>query len=222
MKSRMWILVAGCIFIAACHQSGKEEPVATAKADVLDSAAEWIKAENILEGARYLSDDALEGRGTGTEGERKAAEWIAGQFETMGLKPLGEHFFQKVDLVGFRKNSETSTLKLLGDSGEIAYENDVNLTYWSTSQKEAVALEDAPLLFVGYGVEAPEHNWDDFKGADCRGRILVFLNNDPQVETDPAMFGGEARTYYGRYTYKFEQAMRKGAAGAIMIHTDQP
>jgi Zn-dependent M28 family amino/carboxypeptidase len=121
-------------------------------------------------------------------------------------------------LVGYRKKAESSSLTLHGSDGEIAYGE--NLTYWSTSQKPEIEIAGAPLVFVGYGVEASEVGWDDFKGYDTKGKVLVFLNNDPPVEEDGiALFGGEARTYYGRWTYKFEQAMRHGAVGAIMIHT---
>ncbi|MCB0279866.1 MAG: M28 family peptidase, partial [Calditrichaeota bacterium] len=98
-----------------------------------------------------------------------------------------------------------------------------SLTYFSTSQKEQVDIKDAEIVFVGYAVEAAEYNWDDFKGADLNGKIMLILNNDPQImngdQLDENYFKGETRTYYGRYTYKFEQAMRKGAAGAILIHT---
>ena len=184
----------------------------------LEQAAYHISAEAIMEGTRILSADDMEGRGTGTPGERKAAEWIAGKFKEYGLKPMGEDYFQKVSLVGFLKDPATSSLTIIGPDGDIGYTNEETLTWWSTSQKETLVLQDAELLFVGYGVEAPEYGWDDYKGVDCKGKILVFLNNDPQTE-DNQMFGGEARTYYGRYTYKFEQAMAKGAAGAVMIHT---
>ncbi|MEE8584689.1 MAG: M20/M25/M40 family metallo-hydrolase, partial [Acidobacteriota bacterium] len=110
-----------------------------------------------------------------------------------------------------------SRLTITGSDGkEFEYVPDGTLTYWSTSQKEVVDIQDAPLVFVGYGVEAPEHDWDDFKGQDVTGKVLLFLNDDPQVE---GLFEGERRTYYGRWTYKFEQAMKRGAAGAIMIHT---
>lgn len=180
-----------------------------------------LTAEGILAGVEHLASDELEGRGTGTEGERKAAEWIAGQYEAIGLEPMGESFFQEVALVGYRKNAGTSTLAVKGPSGAIPYELETNLTYWSTAQKPVVDLKGAPLVFVGYGVEAPEVGWDDFKGYDATGKVLVFLNNDPPVTEDgEELFGGEARTYYGRWTYKFEQAMRHGAAGAVMIHTE--
>ena len=223
MKSLGCFLLIGCLFLfQGCGQSeppASADGTKTGKVLDVEAAAELITAQGIMASVKTLSDDAMEGRGTGTAGERKAADWIAEQFSSHGLKPMGADYFQKVELVGFKKDPETSTLTLTGPDGEIAYENEKTLTYWSSSQKEKVSLTDAKLLFVGYGVEAPEYNWDDFKGVDTQGKILVFLNNDPNVEGEPEAFGGEARTYYGRWTYKFEQAMRKGAAGAIMIHT---
>ncbi len=130
-------------------------------------------------------------------------------------------YFQTVRLVGQKKVAGGSSLSITGKNRKkLDFASDETLTYWSTAQKERVQISDAPLLFVGYGVEAPEENWDDFKGVEVDGKVLLFLNNDPPVtEAGRELFGGEARTYYGRWTYKFEQAMRKGAAGAFMIHT---
>lgn len=228
MKPIQTCLLLLAALLAACNResSGKAPssgdasgPMAELTSSDLEKAAATITAEGILAAVQSLSDDAMEGRGTGTSGELKAAQWIAGQFREMGLKPLGSDYFQKVELVGYAKKADASSLTLMGENGQIPYENDGTLTYWSTSQKPEIKIEKAPLLFVGYGVEAPEHEWDDFKGAETTGKVLVFLNNDPDVAADPTMFGGNARTYYGRYTYKFEQAVRKGAAGAIMIHT---
>ncbi|QTD50838.1 M28 family peptidase [Sulfidibacter corallicola] len=227
-----WLLVVCMGLLMACgstppsasnetaHEK-KPEPAATpVTKELIEKAAGMIDAKRIEDGVKILAHDDMMGRATGTEGERKAAEWIAAQYESIGLKPLaGDSFFQKVQLIGMKKNAETSSLTLRGDKGELKYENGKTLTWWSTAQKEKVAIEKAPLVFVGYGVDAPEHQWDDYKGLDAKGKILVFLNNDPDIEGEPDAFGGEARTYYGRYTYKFEQAMSRGAAGAIIIHT---
>lgn len=189
--------------------------------DGIWAAMESINPDAIRQNVAFLSSDELGGRGTGTDGEKKAAQFIADHFAKNGLKPLtGNQFFQPVSLVGYRKNSEKSSLAIHGEKGPFEYENDGNLTYWSSSQKPLVKLSKAPLVFVGYGVEAPEYQWDDFKGYDCKGKVLVFLNNDPPVEENgQELFEGKRRTYYGRWTYKFEQAMRHGAAGAMMIHT---
>lgn len=184
----------------------------------VEQAMDLIRAEDIMAGVEVLASDELEGRGAGTRGERRAADWIAKQYKELGLEPIKGSYFQDIEMVGYRKSS--SSLSLTGPQGLIAFENEKTLTYWSSSQKESVSLVNRPLVFVGYGVEAPEFGWDDFKGVDVKGKILVFLNNDPPVsENGKELFGGEVRTYYGRWTYKFEQAVRHGAAGAVVIHT---
>ncbi len=182
------------------------------------AAMDLIKADDILAGVKVLSADDMEGRGAGTAGEKRAADWIARQFKSLGLQTVGDSYFQEIEMVGYRKTA--SSLTLQGANGAIPYGSEKTLTYWSSSQKEQIALADIPLVFVGYGVEAPEYKWDDFKGHDIAGKILVFLNSDPPVsENGQDLFGGESRTYYGRWTYKFEQAMKHGAAGAMVIHT---
>jgi Zn-dependent M28 family amino/carboxypeptidase len=204
-----WLCVGFAGFSFSCSP-GMDESQALLK----------ITKEEIVHDVRILSADDMEGRAPGTPGEEKAAQYIAGRFKEVGLAPVNGSYFQPVKLVGSKKIAEKSSLKIQNQDGELQYFSDSTLTYWSTSQKEVVEVNDAPLLFVGFGVEAPEHNWDDFKGVDVKGKVLLFLNNDPPVtEEGVALFKGEARTYYGRWTYKFEQAMKHGAAGAFMIHT---
>jgi Zn-dependent M28 family amino/carboxypeptidase len=179
-----------------------------------------ITAEGILHDVEVLSADSMEGRGAATEGERRAVAYIEDRFQEIGLEPVGDSYLLPVELVGMQKDVEASSLTLRGASGELPLANDENVTFWSTSEKPVVDLVDVPVVFVGYGVEAPEHGWDDFKGEDVAGKVLMFLNNDPPVEEGGvALFGGDARTYYGRWTYKFEQAQKHGAAGAIVVHT---
>ncbi len=197
------------VFIA-CGETGVSESDALLK----------ITKEEIRHDVQVLSADDMEGRAPGTPGEEKAANYIAKRFKDSGLAPVSGSYFQPVKLVGSKKIADRSVLKLQSQSGELPYLSDSTLTFWSTSQKEIVEVAEAPLLFVGYGVEAPEHDWDDFKGAEVSGKVLLFLNNDPPVtENGAALFKGDTRTYYGRWTYKFEQAMKHGAAGAFMIHT---
>ncbi len=180
-----------------------------------------IDQDAILADVLALSADEMEGRGAGTPGEEKAAAYIESRFREVGLQPVAGSYFQSVKLVGTKKVAEQSSLTIQRGGRELSYENEKTLTYWSTSQKERVEIDSAPLLFVGYGVEAPEYDWDDFKGAELAGKVLLFLNDDPPVSEDGTeLFGGAARTYYGRWTYKFEQAMKHGAAGALMIHTE--
>jgi len=188
-----------------------------------DSATEQVPASfdaaAIMADVRALSADDMEGRATGTPGERRAADWIESRFREIGLQPVNGSYRQSVRLVGMRRDGAASSLAIAGASGALALDDGVNVSFWSTAQEPVVQI-NAPLLFVGYGVEAPEYGWDDFKGVDVSGKILLFLNNDPPVSEDGVeLFGGEARTYYGRWTYKFEQAMKHGAAGALMVHT---
>lgn len=202
-------------------------PFALAAAALLAAActpdpARLITADGILADVEVLSADSMEGRAPGTPGEARAVAYIARRFEQIGLEPVGDGYLLPVELVGMRKNAARSSLTIRGSRGALPLQNDRNVTYWSTAEKETVNLRNVPIVFVGYGVEAPEHDWDDFKGQDMRGKVLLFLNNDPPVEEHgEQLFGGAARTYYGRWTYKFEQAQKHGAAGAIVIHTTE-
>jgi Zn-dependent M28 family amino/carboxypeptidase len=199
-----------CIFICLSCNSGLQQ----------NEAAQLINKDIIMKDVLILSADDMEGRAPGSEGEKKAAQYIAKRFQENGLQGVDGSYFQKFNLVGTKKNPQKSTLKITFKGKELSFISDSTLTYWSSSQKEIVDIIEAPLIFAGYGVQAPEHDWDDFKDVDVNGKVLLFLNNDPPVEENGvALFKGEARTYYGRWTYKFEQAMQKGAAGAIMIHT---
>lgn len=173
---------------------------------------------------RYLSDDMFEGRGTGARGGELAAKYIAAQLEAIGLKGAGSggSFFQPVSLVGVKADPETKlVISGRGDKETFKFADD--FVAFTGAQTERVDV-DADLVFVGYGINAPEQHWNDYKGqpADYRGKILVMLVNDPPATTEePALFGGRALTYYGRWTYKYEEAARRGAAGAILLHTDQ-
>ncbi len=186
------------------------------------SPADRITADAILADVEALSADSMEGRRPGTPGEARATRYIASRFEEIGLQPVGNAYSLPVHLVGMQKDVGRSSLSIRGPRGGLSLKNDQNITYWSTAEQEVVDLRNVPIWFVGYGVEAPEHDWDDFKGQDLSGRVLLFLNNDPPVEEGGEnLFGGSARTYYGRWTYKFEQAQKHGAAGAIVIHTTE-
>ncbi len=167
---------------------------------------------------RYLADDLLEGRGPGSRGDLLGQRYIATQFELMGLKPAapGGGWFQPVPLVGVTTHvPDTVRFRKGDDSVALRYRDDLIAT--SGLVKHKVAVRDADVVFVGYGIQAPEYRWDDFKGVDVRGKVLLIMNNDPAG--DPKLFAGRTRLYYGRWDYKYEQAGRVGAAGAIIIHT---
>ena len=184
-------------------------------------ALETITPEHIRWHVRYLSHDLLEGRGTGQRGGDIAAEYIATQFAEFGLKPAGDHgtYMQKVLLVGITTLPET-TFSLVPKQGETMKLKPLDdyVAYDRTQQAQSDV--DADIVFVGYGIEAPEYGWDDYKGLDVRGKVLLMLVNEPPSD-DPKFFKGKALTYYGRWTYKYEEATRKGAVGVILIHQTQ-
>lgn len=213
MKNRT---LSALLFLTIACAPGADGPDSTTSSE----AADLITAAGILADVEVLSADDMEGRAPGTPGGRRAADYIAGRYQEIGVEPMGDSYLLPVELVGLEKDAESSTLTITGPDGALPLENEVNFTYWSTAETPSLDLDDAPIVFVGYGVQAPEHDWDDFKGEDMSGKVLLFLNNDPRVEEDgEELFGGDARTYYGRWTYKFEQADKLGAAGAIVIHT---
>jgi Zn-dependent M28 family amino/carboxypeptidase len=183
----------------------------------------------LLEHVKKLSSDEFEGRAPGTKGEELSVNYLIDEFKKVGLKPGNADgtYVQKVPLVGitptpapltFKKGSVTQTLKWKDD-----------VVAWTKHVAPSASLDNSELVFVGYGVVAPEFNWDDYKGVDVKGKTIVMLVNDPPVpdpakpdELDPKTFGGKAMTYYGRWTYKYEIAAQKGAAGALIIHETIP
>jgi len=184
-------------------------------------ALETITPEHIRWHVRYLSHDLLEGRGTGQRGGDIAAEYIATQFAESGLKPAGDHgtYMQKVPLVGITTLPETQ-FSLVPKRGETMNLKPLDEYVAYDQTQEAQSDVDADIVFVGYGIEAPEYNWDDYKGLDVRGKVLLMLVNEPPSD-DPRFFKGKALTYYGRWTYKYEEAARKGAVGVILVHQTQ-
>ena len=185
----------------------------------LRRALDAIDAERIRADLRFLADDLLEGRGTGQKGGRLAALYLETRFRILGLEPAAApgSYLQEVPLVGLETQSE-SRLAIVSEQGRLEPKWLEEYVANAETQKDVEAI-DAPLVFAGYGIVAPEYRWDDFKGADVKDKVLVMLVNDPPSD-DPSLFGGKALTYYGRWTYKYESAARAGAAGAILIHTD--
>jgi Zn-dependent M28 family amino/carboxypeptidase len=182
------------------------------------AAMETISPDRIRAHVRFLSHDLLEGRGTGQRGGDVAAEYIATQFALDGLKPAGDHgtYMQKVPMVGITPGAET-TFALVPTSGEAIPLKmlDEYVAYDQTQQPQSDL--DAPVVFVGYGIHAPEYNWDDYKDVDLKGKVVLMLVNEPPSD-NPRFFKGKALTYYGRWTYKYEEAARRGAVGVLLIH----
>ena len=144
---------------------------------------------------------------------------LAGRLGEMGYQPFFDNgsFEQAVDIVGLTVTDPTDLVVASADGSEISYSYADEYMVMAGAQQSELSVQDAEVVFVGYGIQAPEENWDDFKGVNLEGKILLMLNDDP--DWDPELFGGERKLYYGRWTYKYEKAAELGAAGAIIIHT---
>lgn len=180
--------------------------------------AQAINRDAIEGPLRFLADDLLEGRGPASRGDQLTQLYLATTLEMLGYEPGGENgsYLQSFDIVGIdAKAPETWTFKKGGQSLSLKWSDQYIAA--SGVQKDRSEIKDAELVFVGYGIQAPEYQWDDYKGMDLKGKVLVMLNNDP--DWDPKLFEGNRRLYYGRWRYKYESAARQGAAGAIIIHT---
>ncbi|MBI3184749.1 MAG: M20/M25/M40 family metallo-hydrolase [Myxococcales bacterium] len=190
-------------------------PVAISPAE--RAAAKWIDARLIQAHTRFLASDLLEGRGPASRGDRLAQEYLAAQFEALGLLPGSPDgtYYQPFELVGITGNPDRLAFSAGQKRLELRYHEDFIAV--SGGQEPESRIDSAELVFVGYGIVAPEYQWDDFKGVDLRGKVLLVMNNDP--EDDPALFAGRTRLWYGRWDYKYETAAKQGAAGAIIVHT---
>lgn len=186
-----------------------------------EQAAAKIEENALRAHVKFLSDDLLEGRGPGARGGMLAAKYIAAQFEALGLEPAADRsYFQLVQMIGSRPDpSNRLVVKSGAGVSEFRFADEF---VGGTDQEQTEVPISGDIVFVGYGVSAPEANWDDYKGQDVRGKILLMMVNDPPATaTEPNLFGGKGLTYYGRWTYKYEEAARRGAAGAILIHTNE-
>jgi Zn-dependent M28 family amino/carboxypeptidase len=182
------------------------------------AAMQGIDPERIRAHVRFLADDLLEGRGTGARGGDIAARYIAAQFALDGLKPAGDDgtYLQAVNFTGVQTQASTRASLQPAKTAEIALKLGDDYVIGNQTKTDSVDV-DAAIVFVGYGIEAPEYRWDDFKGVDVKGKVVLLIVNEPPSK-NPKFFNGEAMTYYGRWTYKFEEAARKGALGALIIH----
>jgi Zn-dependent M28 family amino/carboxypeptidase len=183
--------------------------------------APMFSAERLLAHIRTLSSDEFQGRGPGTKGEDLTIAYLQKEYREQGLEPGNPDgtYLQAVPLVGIRPDPKmTLTFTGHGKTMPLAYEKD----FIAVTRRVADSVHlDADMIFVGYGVQAPEYKWDDFKGVDAKGKVIVVLINDPPV-ADEKMFGGKAMTYYGRWTYKYEKAAQLGAAGCLIVHETGP
>ena len=219
------LLVPTLLGVSACtpnndsasqEQSAKKEmPVASN----FDSVYNNISDADIREPLKVLSSDEFEGRLPTTEGEKKTIEYLVSEFTKAGLKPgNGDSFLQKVALMEITADPDMTMT--IGDNN-FAYKEQMVAS--SKREQSSVSLEDSELVFVGYGVNAPEYDWNDYEGLDVEGKTVVMLINDPGFENpESGKFQGTTMTYYGRWSYKYEEASRQGAAGAIIVHETAP
>ena len=229
VKTRTNIIYLAVLFSITLAGCGQSEPPANESAAVAsdsagagntaaEAAAGQISGEFMRKIVKEISQDKYEGRGPGSRGDVAARQYLAAEFEAMGLEPgaADGSWEQPFDLVGVNTDQPDEWTFLRG-------ENALTLKQWdqyvvsSGLQAERAEFENAEVVFVGYGIQAPEYDWDDFKGQDLTGKVLLIMNNDP--EWDPELFAGETRLWYGRWDYKYLSAARQGAVGAIIIHT---
>lgn len=237
IRCRSWLVFAPAVLLAlaACARLGRAPGASQPSVQADPSLARGVEYKStsgaILRHLQTLASDQFGGRAPGTEGETLSVDYIASQFRSMGLRSgaADGSFAQAVPVVGITSRPRLE-LELAGQPAvkrRLAFPDD----YVALSRRSAAKVELArtEMLFVGYGIKAPEYGWDDFKGADVRGKTLVMLVGDPPIpdpadpgRLDPKMFGGEAMTYYGRWTYKYEQASQLGAAAVLIVHETGP
>jgi len=218
MKNTVLLLVLLTSAFAANSKKPTQPAAATAAPPpAMRLAMNTVNQFAIRAHVKFLSSDLLEGRGTGQRGGDIAADYIATQFSLAGLKPAGDNgsYMQRVPMVGITTDP-SSTVSFTVDNKSWPLKPLEDIVATDESQNATSDL-DAPLVYVGYGIIAPEYNWNDYKDLDVKGKVLLMLVNEPPSD-DPNFFKGRALTYYGRWTYKYEEAARLGAAGVILIH----
>ncbi len=216
------VMFVSCCLLAACGERGSNpEPKATSpemNSATAEQAALQIDGEYMRGIVKEISDDKYEGRGPGTRGDDAARQYLAEQMQALGLQPgaADGSWDQAFDLVGIN-STQPESWTFDGHGTSMTLKQWDQFVVGSGVQEPRSEFADAELVFVGYGIQAPEYDWDDYKGVDLTGKVLVMMNNDP--DWDPELFGGETRLWYGRWDYKYLSAAMQGAAGAIIIHT---
>src|SRR4051812_45439403 len=237
---RRFATLAALGALVACNASDSSNSASATVTPQAAAAAESISGASMLQHIRNLADDSLEGRAPGTPGEAKAVAYIEGQFKALGLAPGNPDgtYQQKVEMIGYTPHP-TASFTVGGKTIPMRFKDDFVAN--SRHDRPETKVENSDIVFVGYGVEAPEFGWNDFKDVDVKGKTILVLINDPAVpaagyaststgETsaedmehlDSTMFRGKAMTYYGRWTYKYEKATEKGAAAVFIIHETVP
>ncbi|MCJ9428092.1 M28 family metallopeptidase [Kordiimonas marina] len=211
---KKFLLASGlALALAACGNNGAEGP----------SKPYQMNAKALGESIKTLASDKFGGRGVGTEGEKLTVAYMTKQFKDAGLLPAnGDSYTQDVPLVSIEALGNPD-LKIEGNGQSLDFKYRHDEVVWTRHEVPEMSVKDSDLVFVGYGINAPERGWNDYAGVDVKGKTVVMLVNDPGYATqDPKLFGGNAMTYYGRWDYKYDEAARQGAAGAIIIHRTKP
>lgn len=202
-------LLISAIFLVSCKNSSRN----------ITPAAESIDTVNLKHHISILASDEFGGRAPASEGEEKTISYLAEEFGKLGLEPANNgSWFQEVSMIKITAD-QTMSLGISGGKSRISLKSPADFIGGSPQTNDRIKIENSEMIFVGYGIIAPEYNWNDYEGLDVKGKTVVMLVNDPGYATgDTALFTGKAMTYYGRWTYKYEEAARQGAAGAIIIH----
>ncbi len=219
MQKRILSLVSAAALLAAC--ASEPTPVESTEIDY----GALISATDLGRRIEALASDDMMGRAPGSDGGRMAAQYIADEMKAAGLEPMGDNgtYFQNVTLSSATVTPDSSMTITQDGKPLVDADQSTNAVFWTKRTAPSVSVEDSDLVFVGYGTVAPEYGWNDYEGLDVAGKTVVMLVNDPGFATkDEDLFNGDSMTYYGRWTYKFEEAGRQGAAGAIIIHDTAP
>jgi len=186
-----------------------------------EAAEQSIQPDKLLTDVKIIASDDFEGRGAGTEGDRKARAFLGGRLAEMGFDPLFENgsYQQAVEIIGLDVGNPADLRFTAADGSSVSFSFGDQYMVMAGLQQPDISVRDAEVVFVGYGIQAPEENWDDYKGADLEGKVLLMLNDDPDWEEN--LFAGARKLYYGRWNYKYASAAAQGAAGAIIIHTTE-
>ena len=220
LKRSLWVLLAPSLVLAGCTKI-EEGDTAAALPEI---AAPELSVETMKSITEELSSDAYEGRAPGTPGEEKTLALLTKKFAEAGLEPgNGDSWFQDVPLVSIEAKN-VSPLTVTGASEKLSFAYGPEMVVTSYQEQPKIDVTNSDMVFVGYGVNAPERGWNDYAGVDVKGKTVVILVNDPDFGTESLEgdFGGRAMTYYGRWTYKYEEAARQGAAAALIIHDTDP
>ncbi len=225
MRKILWGL-APIMALTACYADTDSAGggAETAEMNIPEVTEGEISVDTLRDITRELSSDEFEGRMPGTIGEEKTLALLTERFAAAGIEPgNGDSWFQDVPLVGITATN-SSPLTISGEGTDLSFEYGSDYVATSYQEQASISVEDSDIVFVGYGINAPERGWNDYEGVDVEGKTVIILVNDPDYETEglEGDFGGRAMTYYGRWTYKYEEAARQGAAAALIVHDEFP